>query len=388
MFSFQLFVSRKGFSMKRRSGFTLIELLVVIAIIAVLIALLLPAVQQAREAARRTQCKNNLKQLGLAFFNYESTFGQFPPAYTMIYRSGDNWSGGPGDGLKLAAGGGGKADANMHGWAERILPYMDQTNLYQAINFSVPIGFGTASGGPVNASVLGSEYTNYATAQNFSLMTSTVINAFMCPSTPRPSKIVIMKDANWAGAGATYYNAGSANDYWATGGVRSSLGSLYTSVHPGANRGGILQDSYLTPRIADITDGTSNTSLLCEMAGSPNWYSKGKLIATVSNGGSGVGVSGNVNGTTYTNSLYGGSWADWTHGEGWLQGSDLSGTGSAGPCVINCTNLAGHNFYAFHVGGAHALMADGGVRFIGENVSGVVFAEVVTSASGYANGEF
>ena len=108
---------------KRRGGFTLIELLVVIAIIAVLIALLLPAVQQAREAARRTQCKNNLKQLGLAMFNYEGTFGQFPMA------SFAPW------------GRFGKDDAHMDykgqfgpNWAVTLLPYVDQGGLYASMN--------------------------------------------------------------------------------------------------------------------------------------------------------------------------------------------------------------------------------------------------------------
>src|SRR5437867_8525511 len=109
----------------RRKGFTLIELLVVIAIIAVLIALLLPAVQMAREAARRSQCRNNLKQLGLALNNYESTFHCYPPGSFIP----ENGSGYPctGDG-----------DAVMTDWAGHliyILPYIEHSDVYNAINF-------------------------------------------------------------------------------------------------------------------------------------------------------------------------------------------------------------------------------------------------------------
>src|SRR6187399_2611271 len=93
----------------RRRGFTLIELLVVIAIIAVLIALLLPAVQQAREAARRTQCKNNLKQIGLALHNFHDTFLHFP-----VGEAND--------------------DNNQWGWTAFLLPYFDQANTYMALN--------------------------------------------------------------------------------------------------------------------------------------------------------------------------------------------------------------------------------------------------------------
>src|SRR6476620_2609018 len=123
------------FRTRRRTGFTLIELLVVIAIIAILIALLLPAVQQAREAARRTQCKNNLKQLGLAFHNYENSFLRFPPALTVTEPSGA-WLG---EGVYKAATNG--VSHNVHNFLEFLLPYIDQANLYNNINFSVPMGF-------------------------------------------------------------------------------------------------------------------------------------------------------------------------------------------------------------------------------------------------------
>src|SRR3954453_5885920 len=104
--------------LRDRRGFTLIELLVVIAIIAVLIALLLPAVQQAREAARRTQCKNALKQIGLAFHNYHDSFNTFPPG--CIARQPVVNSGG---------GASTSTEIGLWGWGAMILPYIDQANL-------------------------------------------------------------------------------------------------------------------------------------------------------------------------------------------------------------------------------------------------------------------
>ncbi len=108
-----------------RCGFTLIELLVVIAIIAILIALLLPAVQQAREAARRTQCKNNLKQLGLALHNYHDVMKQFPPGFVDQLSSAATASG--------AAVAATTQDGNW-GWGSYTLPYIDQAPLYNLLN--------------------------------------------------------------------------------------------------------------------------------------------------------------------------------------------------------------------------------------------------------------
>lgn len=122
-------------SVTRTSGFTLIELLVVIAIIAILIALLLPAVQQAREAARRTACRNSLKQIGLALHNYESSFRTLPPGSTSTIDYGI-WSSNP-------------TQYHLQSWASLILPNLDQSALYNQVNYNVsaldPINYPAAA---------------------------------------------------------------------------------------------------------------------------------------------------------------------------------------------------------------------------------------------------
>src|SRR5271166_430496 len=134
--------------MKRSRGFTLIELLVVIAIIAVLIALLLPAVQSAREAARRMQCVNNLKQLGIALHNYHDALSIFPPGYIAASKFID-----------------GETDtAPGWSWASMILPQLEQASLYSSINVYLPI----QAGANVTA-------------------TQTIVGAYLCPSDQLPA---------------------------------------------------------------------------------------------------------------------------------------------------------------------------------------------------------
>lgn len=135
----------------RRRGFTLIELLVVIAIIAILIALLLPAVQQAREAARRSQCKNNMKQIGLALHNYHDVFSTFPPGWIGVENGQANPEGESG-----------------FGWGTMILPYIDQAPLYNQFDFTLPMDV----------------------APNRALL-STYLNVFSCPSDPKPNTFTI-----------------------------------------------------------------------------------------------------------------------------------------------------------------------------------------------------
>ncbi len=187
---------------ERRSGFTLIELLVVIAIIAVLIALLLPAVQAAREAARRIQCVNNEKQIGLALHNYHQSIGALPGA-DMVYNSANS--------TELSA-------------LSMILPYLEQTNVYNAINFDF----------------------SYQDPTNYTSM-MTVVNGFICPS-DYPDTLVAL-------GGQTNYMANmGSNIVW-----QESIGMNASLPWP---NGVFYGDSATT--FAGISDGLSNTTFFAE----------------------------------------------------------------------------------------------------------------------------
>lgn len=192
----------------RKHGFTLIELLVVIAIIAVLIALLLPAVQQAREAARRSQCKNNLKQLGVALHNYHDTFRALPPGAIQVFETNAQ---------------------NEATWISMILPYIDQQPLYSRANFSSCFGCVSSPGNPSYEIV------------------SPAIPVMRCPS----DKEVGL----WIGA----YRHGN---YAANAGI-GALRSVTTPKDPTRTSGPFTMNSKTEFR--DFTDGTSNTLIVAEL---------------------------------------------------------------------------------------------------------------------------
>ncbi len=202
---------------RRSAGFTLIELLVVIAIIAVLIALLLPAVQAAREAARRAQCVNNLKQLGLSLQNYHSTHSVFPETYATYDASN------------------GQGGGNWQQFSPQtfLLPYLEQNQIYNALNFNLVCEGSAASGAA-------SQWTGIQAR----------INSFLCPSSPLPS-------GPGTPHGGINGNQYTGNNYFA------SIGSaLYPFNSPGngADPNGPFGDDSTAPvGIRDVTDGTSNT---------------------------------------------------------------------------------------------------------------------------------
>lgn len=347
--------------LRTRRGFTLIELLVVIAIIAVLIALLLPAVQQAREAARRTQCKNNLKQMGLAFHNYHDVYDMFAKNRTAITVS---------TGLEITG---------ACGWPTALLPYMDQTNIYNQVDFN---------SSPVN-NINDAVYAN-------------VIPTFLCPSAPEVPRLVTWTIPAGTDLGlgipvASNWTMSSGRiDYEAISGVRGTYsnnayaGTTYSGHRDGAIGWDLIiiepafaslnDTSDVGTRIRNITDGTSNTILVGELASRNSLYYRGKQQTTAT-----APLE-----ATYQTLIGGGGWAESGFKELWIEGRNFDGTPGAdgGLCAINCSNYRGAGLYSWHTGGVHIALCDGSGRFLSENVSSLVFASLITCQRGETIGEF
>lgn len=351
--------------MDRRRGFTLIELLVVIAIIAVLIALLLPAVQQAREAARRTQCKNNLKQLGLALHNYESTFTVFP-------MNGGSTRFSP---------------------QARILPYIDQANLLNLIDFNQPVYTGPG----------GSQVPNPVFVSLF----SQVIPLLLCPSDPAPAQSA----ASLGSPAQVYVFAG--NNYMVSTG--SGTGTNYDD--RSQTDGMFWLNS--NARIGDATDGLSNTVVMSEAirgdgvdatlpAGTtpPFPYRKSLNASSGSSPGSGPGynssgggwpspfVNPDLSAVLAAQTGWKGSAAGNGRGTSWLRGlpHGVCTNGYTTPnSRIPDVTLHGTGFFgprSMHTGGAHLMFGDGSVRFLSDSVDEVLHRAIHSRNGGEMVGEF
>jgi len=340
-------------TIRKRKAFTLIELLVVIAIIAILVSLLLPAVQQAREAARRTQCKNNLHQLGLACMNYESSFSRLPAAVYLVGVQGGTMNN-IGEGAYDCPTG--TETGNIHMWAEMLLPFLDQQAVYDTINFSVPMGFGTINGGPVSIPGV----MSYTVGQNFPAISNSVIPPFICPSTPRSGNTAIYLNDWWVSSisGSQFYNAGGVSDYMAPdigGGLHMGRSSdTMIDADQGRNEGLKLQQ---------VIDGLSNTILLVETADRGNQWSMGQFISPSSQSGQ-TDSNGNP-------ALGGGVWNDWQMGVNIVRaitpGSTFQTGRQNGQCTVNCNNQ--WNIFSFHAGTANVLLGDGSVRALSQNIN-------------------
>ncbi|PQO46198.1 DUF1559 domain-containing protein [Blastopirellula marina] len=300
----------------KSSGFTLVELLVVIAIIGVLVALLLPAVQQAREAARRMSCSNNMKQLGLALHNYHDTFQAMPPR-----QGGTNWSGGSATGTPR--------------WSAfvNLLPFIEMDNRLDQINQG---GF-HAWHDNANSGYVGE------------------IPAYICPS-----------DGLFSPIGPDRRNRYSPLNYGLVMGDHYSIN--HDGSRPDQNIRGIF--GYLTyTRFRDITDGLSNTMAMSEIIVAPGGEQLGRAVGNSTTNP--LACRSYLVGNNYTSGSLIAQYR--CHGQRWQDGRPgyCAITTILPPNSATCSSQASNGIYSAssrHPGGVMSLFADGSVRFVPETV--------------------
>ncbi|MEQ1905446.1 MAG: DUF1559 domain-containing protein [Pirellulaceae bacterium] len=307
-----------------RRAFTLIELLVVIAIIGILVGMLLPAVQQVREAARRTECLNNMRQVGIAIQGFEGTFKVFPASgWTMA---------GPGN-----------PAGKYVSWRPLILPYLDQVALRDI--YDVKLDWWEGS----------------------NLVAAAVpVPVFQCPSAPIRSGVLsaIAKPPRPA---ITFANPIASTDFEAIQGVQpaSINPHLPAPIYTANNRFSVMHRNSRN-RHANILDGSSNTIMVVECAGRPDVYRKRSLRSDLAND-QGIG------------------WAD-SEGPFSLDGTNhdgsIEGGGPSSGCNIVMNRRNDNEPYSFHPGGSNCLFADGHITFVEESVAIDVFAKLVTRSGG------
>lgn len=352
----------------QRRAFTLIELLVVIAIIAILISLLMPAVQQAREAARRTQCRNNLKQLGLALHNYHDVHSRFPAGY-FSYPTSDGsapawaeldaqtWDGAPG-----------------WSWAAMLLPHLDQANVTNAIDFDQPLW------DPRHRDAI-----------------ATKLSVFLCPSSSGGDEPFTVEDASGAPrlingqpitVGRSHYVASHGQEScWGECGA-ASTGIVFTDIYTSTTRTvtingdvGVVSDGPFYrnsgTRFRDVTDGLTNTIFLGEHSSK---LSDKTWVGVVPGASTPPRFTSPENGPDAAATMV------LVHGG--PSGGELDITGFPIIHPVNFPTYHVGQMYSEHVGGGHICLGDGSVRFVSENIDLFLWAELSSMNEGEVTGEF
>ena len=301
-------------------GFTLVELLVVIAIIGILMGLLLPAVQNVRESARRTQCMNNLRQLGIAVASFESAFEVYPAS---------GWT----------TAGSGNSDGKFVGWRPLVFPFIELANVEAEYDFS----------------------SNWWEGTNLDIATIE-ISTFLCPSVGSvyPVTSVVAKPPR---PFLTFPKPLARSDYEAIMGVKpASINPfLATPIYQDENRFSVMHRNSRV-RHSDIRDGLSTTAMIVECAGRPTVFRNNKPRGDLTND-QGIG------------------WAD-SEGPFSLDGSNADGSaegsGSIGGCSFAMNKRNDNEPYSFHPVGGNLLFAGGNVKFVNESISIIVMASLCT----------
>ena len=329
------------------AGFTLVELLVVIAIIGILIGMLLPAVQMVREAARRTACKNNMRQLGLALHNYESALQQFPSGYA--YALGSQYAAQTGYQMS-----GGMADANHlgHAWGMFILPFIEQQNLYDMAKINLPVF------DPANL-----------------LVRETELSVFLCPSDPYSEDNFVVRD-DTTNPFEQYAAASNCANWGPAFGVLETPSNSSDDVNldatPDSSVGPFFRNS--KTKFRDITDGTSSTLAIGERHNGP----------IVNSTGSPVGVGSHPN---FENAWFAAvrdvDAPDDDHGHMVLFDAEFSPNNPPASGVGADRGVA-----APHAGLAQFVLMDGSVQTISENIDLNVYRALSSMRGGEVVGEY